>query len=290
MIARCRASRDDHDAVLVDLDGTLLDDTSQLTPRTRRAVRSLVDAGFLVLICTGRSVLGTASVYEALGLETPMVTFNGGWIGWPGRTPWRYHPIPDEMVASVEQVEAHAHFSFRHHEDRKFGLRAPHDLYERVVRWYRNVEHVDDPTRLPRTGLMRVSCYFDGHDLHDVAWETLGEAASLVLHRETFPMRIFRGFADTELVLCEVQARGRGKAEVFEWLAERGIPPERTIAIGDQQNDLSMLEGAGLSVVMANGTDGAKAHADVVIGHHAEEGVAQWIEAGLPRVWPSDDA
>jgi hypothetical protein len=78
-------------------------------------------------------------------------------------------------------------------------------------------------------------------------------------------------------VLCEVQ-RGRGKAEVFRWLEAHGIDASRVVAVRDQSNDVSMLDGAGLAVSMGNGIPTVKALADLVIGDHREEGVARVLE------------
>jgi hydroxymethylpyrimidine pyrophosphatase-like HAD family hydrolase len=111
----------------------------------------------------------------------------------------------------------------------------------------------------------------------------LPDVARDLLHRETFPLSIFPDFGDSDLVLCEVQGRGRGKAEALEWLAcEMGIPAERTIAVGDQMNDVPMMTHAGLAVAMANSVPAVLQVADVVIGHHAEDGFARWVEEGAP--------
>ena len=102
-------------------------------------------------------------------------------------------------------------------------------------------------------------------------------------------MRIFPPYRHSHLELCEVQGASRGKAEAFGYLTRRyGIPAERTIAVGDHRNDLSMHRGAGLAVAMGNAVDALKEVSDLVIGHHAEEGFARWVEGGLPM--PDGDA
>jgi Cof subfamily protein (haloacid dehalogenase superfamily) len=278
-----RALRSRFDAILLDLDGTLLDGRAKLTDRTARAVRRLVDEGFEVVVCTGRSAAGTRRIHAALGLSTPFVSYNGAYIGRPGEPPWRCEPIPDHLLPHVEGTERHARFSFRHQDDRKYTSPSDHGEHPKVAGWYENVVHVADRALLPSRNLMRVSLYFDGDVTPDHAWAALADEARDALHRETFPLRIFPEFLESSLVLCEVQARSRGKAEAFEWLRrERGIPPERTIAVGDQANDLPMLSGAGLAVVMANAVDAARRAAHLVIGHHAEDGFAAWVEAGAP--------
>ncbi len=81
-----------------------------------------------------------------------------------------------------------------------------------------------------------------------------------------------------------MQGDSRGKAETFTYLERHhGISAERTIAIGDHMNDLTMLAGAGLAVVPASGVAEARARAHVLIGHHARDAVAEWVEQGAPR-------
>jgi hydroxymethylpyrimidine pyrophosphatase-like HAD family hydrolase len=273
-----------YDAVLLDLDGTLLDGTSRLTARTVEAVRRLVSHDFDVLICTGRSLAGTRPVHAELGLQTPCVAYNGAWIGHPDQTPWREAPIPDPLIPEISRTEAHASFSFRHRGEHKYALVVPDPLHERVSRWYHNVVLVERPSELPVTGLMRVSCFYAGGDLHERAWQAMSAEARGSLHRETFDLNIFSDFRDTNLVLQEVQARGEGKAEAYAWLeAERGIPAERVIAVGDQANDRTMLERAGLAIAMGNAIEAVRRLAHLTIGHHAQEGFAAWVEAGAPR-------
>ncbi|MBN8526587.1 MAG: HAD family phosphatase [Planctomycetes bacterium] len=71
--------------VALDLDGTLLTEASVLTPGHERAVGELRRAGCHVAIVTGRPVLITQGIYRRLGLTTPVVCFNGGWVGFPGQ-------------------------------------------------------------------------------------------------------------------------------------------------------------------------------------------------------------
>jgi hydroxymethylpyrimidine pyrophosphatase-like HAD family hydrolase len=248
-------------------------------------VRRLVETGFHVLLCTGRSVGGTRDVWDTLGLETVVVAFNGAWIGRPGATPWRCQPIPDDLVHELARTESHAHFFFRHDRHRKYAVSRSHALYDRVAHWYRDVIHVEDERRLPRVYVMRTSCYFGGNGHHERGWEALPDHARDRLHRETYPLSIFPAFADTDLVLCEVQADGRGKAEAFVYLREvLDVPAARTIAVGDQHNDLTMLAEAGLAVSVANGIARVREQAHLVIGPHDDHGVAAWVEAGMPTV------
>jgi hydroxymethylpyrimidine pyrophosphatase-like HAD family hydrolase len=284
MVAPLARLRERFDAVLLDLDGTLLDRASRVTPRTRRAIADLVSAGFCVVLCTGRSVTGALPVHSELGLATPFVALNGNWIGRPGEMPWRSVAILDELVHEIRRREEHADFFFRHQGNRKFTVERDHAIYRRVASWYEDVVSLADARDLPACDLMRVTCYFECEESHARGWDAIAPEARELLHRESFPLRIFPEFEDTGHVLCEVQAGGRGKAEVYAWLEQEcGIPAARAIAIGDHRNDLSMLAGAGLAVVPANADESVRPLAHLVIGHHDEDGVARWFEAGAPH-------
>ncbi len=67
--------------VALDLDGTLLEDARSLPMGHRHAVRRLTDMGVRVAIVTGRPLLTATWVHETLALDTPIVAFNGGWVG-----------------------------------------------------------------------------------------------------------------------------------------------------------------------------------------------------------------
>ena len=275
--------RERYDAILIDLDGTLLDGAGRLSARSVAAVRALGDAGLMPIVCTGRSVPGTRRIHRELGLSTPVVAYNGGWIGPVDGAPLVHHPIPTEHTPHVIDTEARACFSYRHHGERKFTAVSDHAHHARVSAWYENVVRVPQGGVLPAADLMRVSLFFDSHEHGEHAWQALPDEARLVLHRETFPLSMFPDFADSHLVLCELQKKGRGKAAAFDFLAEHhGIPATRIVAVGDQTNDLSMLREAGLAVAMGNAVDPLRVLAHLVIGHHAEEGFAAWVEAGAP--------
>lgn len=283
--------RERYDAILIDLDGTLLDGAGRLSVRSVAAVRALEAAGLTPIVCTGRSVPGTRRIHRELGLSTPVVAYNGSWIGPVDGAPLVHHPIPTEHTPHVIDTEARACFSYRHHGERKFTAVSDHAHHPRVSAWYENVVHVPQGGVLPAAELMRVSLFFESHDHGDRAWQALPDEARVVLHRETFPLSLFPDFADSHLVLCEVQKKGRGKAAALDFLAEHhGIPAARIVAVGDQTNDLSMLREAGLAVAMGNAVDPLRALAHLVIGHHAEEGFAAWVEAGAPCPAPGAPA
>lgn len=277
-------TREAYDALVFDLDGTLLDGEGRLTAAARTELARARALGYLVVLATGRSVAGSVDVHEDLGLDTEIVAYNGAWIGHRGgAAPWHYAAIPDDLVAHLHPVESRAAFLFRHQRESKFTARTAHPEHPRVMGWFRNVVPVDaGPDALPCEDLLRVSLFYGTRAESDEAWDALADHARGRLHREVFAMSMFPEFADADLVLAEVQRKGRGKAEALRLLAERyGVPASRVVAFGDQHNDLPLLREAGLPVAMGNAIREARELARIVIGHHAADGVARFLAEHL---------
>ena len=72
-----------YDAILVDLDGTLVDDSGEIRPTSLERVRRAHEEGVRVMIATGRSEAATIPVLEQLGFDTPAVVFNGAGVYCP---------------------------------------------------------------------------------------------------------------------------------------------------------------------------------------------------------------
>jgi Cof subfamily protein (haloacid dehalogenase superfamily) len=85
-------------------------------------------------------------------------------------------------------------------------------------------------------------------------------------------------YVERDFALLDVLAAGAGKAAALRFIAARhGVCRERTMAIGDNWNDLAMLEAAGLGVAMANAPEELRSRFEVT-GGNDEAGVAQAIE------------
>jgi Cof subfamily protein (haloacid dehalogenase superfamily) len=95
--------------VALDLDGTLLTDDSELPAGHERAVRELLASGIAVALVTGRPLLTTRWVHDRLGLRTPLVCFNGAWVGHPHAEPLAASDLAEadvrELVAELAAEE-----------------------------------------------------------------------------------------------------------------------------------------------------------------------------------------
>jgi Cof subfamily protein (haloacid dehalogenase superfamily) len=240
-------------------------------PRTREAVRAARAAGLHVIVVTGRMFRSVRPYLEALGLDDPVVCYQGAVVAQPDGRFLRHVPIPLELareaIAAVQET--------RHH----LNVYVDDELYVAEVndeaRAYADFQHIPvhpvgdllswldrPPTKLVSVG--------ERHAMDEL------EAAL----KARFGRRLYISKSLPEFV--ELAAPEVTKAAGLEFLAERlGFSLERTVACGDGENDVELLEAAGYAVAVENAHERVLAVADLVVPRDAEEGVAQLIEAYL---------
>uniref|UniRef100_UPI003015FAA4 HAD-IIB family hydrolase n=1 Tax=Oceanobacillus massiliensis TaxID=1465765 RepID=UPI003015FAA4 len=76
--------------IALDLDGTLLTDKKEISSRTKQTILTAMDEGHIVVIATGRPHRASIDYYKQLGLNTPMVNFNGALIHHPNDRTWDF--------------------------------------------------------------------------------------------------------------------------------------------------------------------------------------------------------
>jgi hypothetical protein len=258
--------------IACDLDRTLIAEDGVLRPRTIAAIEAARGAGILVLLVTGRMFRSALPYARAAGIEEPLVCYQGAAVVHPGSREFLLHePIPLELAR--EAIAAV--------EEEGFGLNCYVDdeLYVAEItlnaRAYADFQHIqitevgDLLTWLerPPTKLVVVDAPDDLDGLRPRLAARFGDrlfiAKSLPFFLELASPRV---------------SKGSGMAFLAEHL---GFEAERTVAFGDGENDLELLEWAGFAVCVENGHDGLKARADWICPGPENEGVARAIEAYL---------
>lgn len=267
-------------AVLIDLDGTLADRAGGVTARTRETLCALQARGVRVMVATGRSVGSALQLLNGLPLNAPAVCYNGAVLYDTARGDWlESRTFPEATVEGLLGSVLTAGVDVLVYAgDRRHTLPSRHEEHGRLMGMLDDVRVVPDAGRLPRKSVNRVSLMGPDDPAMRVI-ETVRGTFGGSVYLETFPFGTIPGFGGFRSRFCDVQPPCAGKAEGIRYLGERwGIAPAETIAIGDQENDLSMLRAAGLPVAMANASPSVLAASSRVIGHHDEEGVAAFLE------------
>ena len=243
-----------------------------LRPRTAAALRAARAAGIHVVIATGRMYRSVRPYAEAVGIVDPLVCYQGAAVVDRVSGEWLLHePIPlalareaigavqdegfalncyvdDELYVAAITKHARAYADFQ-----SIPLHEVGDLLGWIERPPTKLVVVDDPAALDALR-PRLEARFGGR---------LYIAKSLPYFLELASPAI---------------SKGSGLAFVAEHV---GFAAERTIAFGDGENDLELLDWAGFGIAVENADDRLKGRADWICPSAEEEGVAQVLEALL---------
>lgn len=265
--------------VALDMDGTLLDPHHQLTPRAIEAIARARAMGVRVVLASGRSVSGLQPFLQALGIggtDDYCIACNGGLVQNIGsgavvaEFPLSYEDfvfcarIAAQLGVHFQALDGHRLYTPNRDISRYTVLDSQ---LSNLPLSYRAVEDMDPATRFIKLMMIDEPAVLDAAIARLPA--ELGERFA-VLKSAPFFLEMFDHRA--------------GKGPGLQRLAEHlGIDRERVMAVGDQENDLTMLRFAGTSVAMGNAIDAVKAVARYQTRSNAEDGVAEAIEAYVLR-------
>jgi Cof subfamily protein (haloacid dehalogenase superfamily) len=241
-----------------------------LRPRTVASIAAARVAGIRVLIATGRMFRSARPYATAAGIREPLICYQGALIVDPLSGDVLLHR-PIELSLALEAIAAVEAEGFPlncYVEDELYVARATPES-ERYSGFQNIHVHEVGPLHAwldrPPTKLVTIG---DPELLDALELRLEAHFGERLFISKSLPYFL-------ELASPEV-SKGSGLAFVADRL---GFPLERTIGVGDGENDVELLEWAGYAVAVENAHDKLKAIADLVCPAAAEEGVAQLLEA-----------
>ena len=268
--------------IAIDLDGTLLSPTGEVTPRAKSAVHGALAAGLLVCFATGRNWTESRTVLDAVAHYDSAV-FVGGAMVVDTKQRLTLHRVmmqpqlARELSAHMEAA-GHAVLALQDTEPAGFDYLVTGDveLNEPTRQWMSVTSAV-----VKRAG--RLGEHAHEHTVRVGIVAPPEQVASVKISLErNFAGRIvvqslYVPAYDVEVL--EIFDPAVNKWEGVLHVARRhGIRPEQIIAIGDDVNDVPMIKHAGLGVAMGNARPEVLAVANRVIGSNLDEGLAQFLE------------
>jgi len=255
--------------VVVDLDGTARSRRLGTTDGVRRAVADAQARGVRVCVATGRMWRSAEPWVRQLGADSPAILYNGGQVldfaagrtVYERRLPRATARAALALIASRPDVQPHLYLHDRVYAPRSHPLSEAYAADDGLA--YEVAPDlagllVDDPNKILVIGRPP-----------DV--EALGaavRAAGLPVHAVT-----------SEPTYLEILPPGISKGTALAaLLAILELSPAEVVAVGDNWNDLEMIEAAGLGVAMGHAPAGVRARADFVCGTAEEDGVREVIE------------
>ncbi|MBU3134078.1 Cof-type HAD-IIB family hydrolase [Clostridium gasigenes] len=267
--------------ICIDMDGTLLNTDNQVSDDNIKALKKATEMGIHIAITTGR-IYASAKYYSGIvGIDAPIITANGASIKDSGDGNVIYNnPIPsDILIGCAEILKKHnlkANFTTGDTIFTSYEIPETHSykITNKIVpnEFKVNFLVFDDI----KDGISK----FEGKILKCF----VGEDGNLEGFRNarTEITKTFGNFlhiVSSGVNNFEIMQKDSSKGNAAKMLAKRlGITKDEVICIGDSENDLSMIQFAGMGVAMGNAMDLLKSEADFITETNNNSGVAKAIE------------
>ena len=271
--------------IAVDLDGTLLRTDRTLSPATIEAVAAAAERGLEVVIASGRTLSETRHLLAQLPQVHYLVGNTGAFVlDLRTNTYLHFSPVPLSLIQEAWRQLRQEDILFEVNCGGEIYI--PTDRLAEVPRFEdacgnhtlhetrRGGDDYDQWLETLQEPVTKLHLYFPTGEARDAAQVRLGKLKGVDL-------------CTSDPVDLDMTAHGIHKGVGVARLAEHlGLSREQVMAIGDSGNDLGMLRYAGTAVVMANGSDEAKALAHRLTDTNDNDGVAKVLNSlhGVERL------
>lgn len=266
--------------IALDLDGTLLTQDKQILPQSLDALNEAKKQGATILIVTGRHHVTIRPFYHALGLTTPALCCNGTYTyDVQAQKVLQQNPLSlTQSLHVIEKLKSHGIDTVMYTEDAMTYEKAD-DSIARWQLWSSKQQAHLRPT------IRQVTTFEDAARESQSVWKFAATSKD-----NDMLIRLGHELEETFALSCEfswhnqmdIAQSGNSKGALLrQWVESNGYSMQDVIAFGDNYNDISMIEQAGLGVAMGNSADEIKAHADIVTTTNEEPGIANLLKQYL---------
>ncbi len=276
-----------------DMDGTLLNSKQEVSEKNREAIQKALNLGVEVVIATGRSYEEAISVLQESGLQLPIICANGAEIRTKEGEVVKAHPLDHKIAKQAADVlnQVGIYYEIYTSEgtytvDYDKGVEIIIDIFttanpelsrelveeEAQHRYDKGLIHIVDsyePILNGEKTIYKLLVFHKDHSFLDEVEQKLKQIDHLEVTSSAF--------GNLELMNTQAQ-KGIALAEFVE---EKGIALQDTMAVGDNYNDLSMFRVVGRSVAMGNANDDIKERCTHVTLRNDESGVGEAILQAL---------
>ncbi len=267
--------------VAIDIDGTLLDPNFQITGRNLSALRAAHAAGVEIMLATGRRHDYALPVAQKIGIPLGMISSNGALVRSSTGETFYANRLPAKTAAKLihymDDFRGHAVLTFDRQGHDALMLERFEELNQSISRWLEMnsqfIQYVSPlETALKEDPIQAMYC----------GRVARMEEAQQRLSQSDFldEITILKTQYDhRDLCILDILNRECNKGHALRrWAEHHAIPQDQIMAIGDNYNDLEMLEFAGVPVVMGNASEDLKQNGWKVTATNAESGVAVALE------------
>ena len=255
-----------------DMDDTLLNSNVTISERNAKAIKSALAAGKIFLIATGRMYVSARPYAQKLGLDVPLVTYNGALVkGSASGEIFYEHKMKlataNEVLAYCKEkgyyVQLYVGDSILIKEENAFS------------KMYTKISGI-------QTTAIGDALYHTDEEPYKILVMTKSEEFAEVWQqfKQDFAGKL--DVTSSKDNFLELMEPGVNKWEAVKSVAASyGVQPQEIMCIGDSNNDVKMIANAGIGVAVANAKDSVKQNAKIITASNNDDGVAMVIESIL---------
>ena len=267
-----------------DIDGTLLNPQFQISEGDLTALRRAHAAGIEIVLVTGRRHTFALPIAKQLGFDLWLISSNGAVTRSLSGETFHRDMMPAQtcrkLCGAMQEFRGNTVLTFDQETKGAIVLERMDELGASIRRWLeKNMEYIEFVVPIEKALVTDpVQAMFCGTMVRMTvalrALEQAGMDGMVTVLRTEYPAR--------DLSMIDVLNAGCSKGHALErWAAYRGYRREEVMAVGDNHNDVEMLEFAGHPVIMGNACEELRARGWRVTRGNHECGVAAAVELAL---------
>jgi hypothetical protein len=268
----------------VDIDGTLLDRQFQISTANLNALRRAHEGGVEVVLVTGRRHQFALPVAEALGFDLWLISSNGAVTRSSKGENFHRDLLPAETAHTVcrmmDDFRGNLVLTFDREGKGALVLERVDELTTTIRRWVESsLQFIEFVVPIEKSlDTDPVQAMFCG----SMAQMQPAEERLRAGHLQGLVTVLKTTYEFRDLTIVDVLNHGCSKGHALErWARHRGFRREQVMAIGDNYNDVEMLEFAGVPVIMGNASDDLKQNGWMATLSNEENGVAAAVKQVL---------
>ncbi len=281
--------------VAIDLDGTLLNKKSEISRTNVAAIRAAQERGVEIVISTGRMYFDVQTICRRAGIITPVISANGGAV----------HDRKGNLLqhSALKRCDALAVLKWLEEKEVYYETSSASSIYVpayAMARLAAEVKRLQETDSLPdgfsmaaverqqssQDGRVMVQEYHEAippdeelYKLYAISYDAAFRQRAILALNAMPGVAVYQGGPNSFEAVSAAASKGNGLRCLTKHL---GISLCEAAAIGDSQNDISMLEAVGYSVAMGNAAVEVKSICRAVTRSNEENGVAHALKELLP--------
>jgi hypothetical protein len=254
--------------IATDIDGTIYNPISGFSDGVLECIKKLQDSGVKVVLVTGRMHSSAIGVAKQLGLKTPVISYQGGLIKDFNNKTLYQNNLPSNYAHEIIDWARSNNIHINLYIDDKLYVEKDND----IVKKYVDGKFIDYTV-----------CNFD-----DLKIENVNKILAIDLEDAqkvtSWVTKLQKKYPDLYIVkstpyFCEIGSNEARKSLGVEFLCNLwGLKKEEVLTIGDQNNDIDLIQAGGIGVAMGNATDELKSCADFITDTVDNDGFVKAVE------------